>query len=688
MTAEGNDDFNVMPMEHLCRLLLLLAFILPLTGHAVTLGQARVNSFLGQPLDAEIDLIGLTAGQHEDLRLRIANERHFERMGIVYQRQLTELQFDVVRSGRQWLVRARTEKPITEPFIDFPLQMTWPGGQMIRQYTLLLDPPKRVRKARVSGGAPTTATQRPTPLAGNSYGPVRNGETLWPIAQALKPAGITTRQMAMALLRANPQAFVDNNINRLRAGATLTIPSRGVIEELDAAAARAEFNAQISAQRRKSPPVATSPRDLQGTADPASSDTAGAIEAAPSNEPTKPDDADAQLRIVADQRKVEAGSDKEEDLREQLLVTMEEIESNRLTTGAIASRLARLESELEQMQKLVELKDAQIAALQSEVSSREAVQDAVQQRQQAAPATTKQMPPEMQPPKSGMATSPKVESAPAVDIPAEQIVPTADAEPSARLPWYEEYLWAIWAALALLGLAAVLLMFRRPNPAAEELPLAELPEVRNSTPPYAAAGAADSRGLRREQRSFQAVAQEPPPGIKEIAIDETELPELDIPVARVTREDIDGGASGPLIDDIVDDSRLLIDRPQADATTPGYSDDDIASWIKELGTEAERGSQDAHAEQVQGDDDVPSLLTELDDRLASTPSEGLSDTGGTQPSEDDGEDETFAMSLDLARAYLEIGDHEGARDMLQQALAGARSPTHRRQIEELLQQID
>jgi pilus assembly protein FimV len=521
-------------------------------------------------------------------------------------------------------------------------------------------------------------------VEGSSYGPVRNGETLWPIAQALKPAGITTRQMAIALLRANPQAFVDNDINRLRAGATLTIPSRSVIEELDAAAARAEFNAQISAQRRKSPPVATSPRELQGTADRASTDTGGATEAAPASEPIEPDDAEAQLRIIADQRKVEAGSDNEEDLREQLLVTMEEIESNRLTTGAIESRLARLESELEQMQKLVELKDAQIAALQSEVSSR----DAAQQRQQAAPAPTKQMTPEMQPPKSGTATSPVAESAPAVAIPAEQIIPTADAEPSAQLPWYEEYLWAIWAVLALLGLTAVLLMFRRPNPATEELPLAELPEVRNSTPPYAAAGAADSKGLRRAQESFRAVTQEPPPGISEIAIDEAQLPELDIPVARETREDIDGGVSDTLIDDIIKDSKLLIDRPQAAETTPGYSDDDIASWIKELGTEAERGGPDAHREHVQEGDEVPSLLTELDDRLASTPPEELSDPGGTQPSEDDGEDETFAMSLDLARAYLEIGDHEGAKDMLQQALAGARSPMHRQQIEDLLQQID
>jgi len=108
--------------------------------HAVTLGQARVTSYLNQPLEAELELVGLEPGQHEDLRIRIANQAQFDRLGIVYTNFLADLRFDVVQSGARWIVRVRSNQPVNEPFLDFPVQMTWPGGQMVRQYTLLLDP--------------------------------------------------------------------------------------------------------------------------------------------------------------------------------------------------------------------------------------------------------------------------------------------------------------------------------------------------------------------------------------------------------------------------------------------------------------------------------------------------------------------------------------------------------------------
>ena len=667
-------------MENLCRLLLLLALIAPFASHAVTLGQARVNSFLGQPLDAEIDLIGVQAGQHEDLRLRLAHQQHFARLGIAYERHLAALEFDIVRSGSQWLVRVRTEVAVTEPFVDFPLQMTWPGGQMIRRYTLLLDPPRRVQSARISGSLPTQAaagTQRPADEspADARYGPVQQGETLWPIAQQLKPNGISTQQMAMALLRANPQAFVDNDINRLRAGSTLTIPARSFIEELDRAEARAEFNAQINRQRRRTPPVATSPRELQGATEPVPAAADGTSGVAPAVEPDEPDDsANAQLRIIADQRDAE---DTEQALREQLLVTMEEIESNRLTTGAIESRLARLESELQRMQRLVELKDAQIAALQSEVAEKD-TQPALAPTA-AEPAV--QGPVEMQ--------AAETVTAAANDTPEpESAAATADAQQAAEPAWHEEYLWAIWAALALLGLIAVLLMFRRSSPAQDDVPMAELPEVRNARQPYAAAGKQRNTGLRPTRERVAGLPNEHPQHAQEITLAEAELPDPAGPGTLATRAVVDDELTGSLIDDIVDDDRLLTDRPQRGDTAAEYSDEDIASWIEELG--AERSGPVATGQLEQDDADVPSLLTELDDRLASAAPAAPPESSGALPPANaaEGEDETFAMSLDLARAYLEIGDHDGARDMLEQALSGARSPEHRRQIEELLRQID
>ena len=95
-------------------------------------------------------------------------------------------------------------------------------------------------------------------------------------------------------------------------------------------------------------------------------------------------------------------------------------------------------------------------------------------------------------------------------------------------------------------------------------------------------------------------------------------------------------------------------------------------------------------EQLDLDDDIPSILTELDDQLSTTDTTVADQPAPIElePVDDITEDDAFRMSLDLARAYLEIGDQEGARDMLKQALSGARDPEHRRQIEELLGQID
>lgn len=688
-----------MPMYHLLRSLLLLMLLAPAASQAVTLGEARVNSFLNQPLDAEIDLIGLTPGQHESLRLRIANREHFERLGIVYDHFLSQLSFDVVQSSGQWLVRARSERPVAEPFLDFPLQMTWPGGQLIKQYTLLLDPPRPVRPASAASTAsrtaartspaapPATRSAGKAQVATESYGPVRSGETLWPIAQRLKPRGITTQQMAMALLRANPQAFIDNNVNKLRAGATLAVPSRAFIEELDAAAAQKEFAAQ---SRRWQAPVATSPRAVESAVvvpsapavEPPAKPAASQPPAKPAQPPVaaKAPESEAQLRILAekDKEKTEPGS--EQDLEEKLLVTMEEIESNRITTDAIETRLARLEAELQRMQRLVELKDAQIEALQSEVTSRDGAPSAT-----GAPAPADAG---AAAPAGGAITPPSPTTTPVV-APIEPIV--ADTGPVGERPWYEQQLWLVWAVLGLLGLTA-LVMFARRGPVEPEPVIADLPPVNRETHmAYRAETTPAAAEMKQAARDLRVAAREAPPLIDEV-VQPAELPEVEIPRAQSKargEETVGGGLTNSLLDTMIDESKLLNDHPEL-ADHDDISDEDIASWVAELGAEAERAElRSANDERVPLDDDIPSILTELDDQLTSAEPVEAPRTAGInlEPVDEVTEDDAFSMSLDLARAYLEIGDQEGARDMLQQALAGARNPDHRRQIEELLQQI-
>lgn len=692
-----------MLMHHLLRILLLIALSAPSASQAVTLGGARVHSFLNQPLNVEIDLIGLLPGQHEELRLRIANDRHFDRLGISYTQFLSALSFDIAKSDGRWIIRARSTRPVTEPFIDFPLQMTWPGGQMIKQYTLLIDPPHRIQTARVkrtgrgqAAAPPLSSSAAPSV---SQYGPVKTGETLWPIAKKLKPRGITTRQMAMALLRANPQAFIEGNMNRLRAGATLEIPQRNFIEQLDPAAARAEFATQT---RQWQAPVATSPRVVEAQVtrmpapQPGAAGTTGEEVEVSTADPVagEQEPSEAQLRILTEKKQQgEPGEPigSQQDLQEQLLVTMEEIESNRITTNAIESRLARMEAELTRMQKLVELKDAQIAALESDAAAREAIQAAAQVAEPPPPppVSASRAPAKPTVPETAPARAP-------VSISRIEPLPTDSGRPAIR-PWYEEYLWAIWVVLGLMGLIALLMLMRRPQPLTEEagLPGLEVASTRQPLPVKAVATAEaeePSEQLKQAEEDFRLLAEQ---RLAESAAVESELPELEITAAETPDNDIHGQITESLLDEVLEDNKQPAEHPATVVKESDFNDDDIASWVAELGHEADQAEpQSANDERISLDDDIPSILTELDDQLSPQEASATRTPAPIQlepvnePASEPVEDDTFSMSLDLARAYLEIGDQDGARDMLRQALGGTRNPDHRRQIEELLQQID
>jgi FimV-like protein len=693
--------------------------------HAVTLGPARVTSYLNQPLEAEIELVGLEPGQHEDLRIRIANQAQFDRLGIAYTNFLADLRFDVVQSSGRWIVRVRSSRPVSEPFLDFPVQMTWPGGQMVRQYTLLLDPLTLSRPATVSRAtAPAPAPRaRPQPAPagsriGATYGPVQRGETLWPIAQRVRPSGVTTKQMAMALLRANPQAFIDNNINKLRAGAVLTIPPLGEIQQMDAAAANRAFAEQT---RQWQAPVATSPREVAVAPAPPSAPPAQVdpVTARPTDEPSEPSpdaaaaasDSDDQLRIVA---KEESSPQSDDDaIKQQLLVTMEEIESNRITTSEIESRVATLEQELSKMQALVELKDRQIAALQSEIDARETTEQAASTVESSLPPATGETAAAPAPQAAEPAAPPVTTEAP-VRVEAEAVPAT---EPSPR-PWYEQYQWLIWAVLGAIGLVAVGMMIRRQTAAQahSNVPMADLP----STPPpsYTPARQPAREDIRQAERDFDALTKEPAQASTPIEPAAAPLPEIDESQAKAVESRMQG-ITNSMLDELLDEGKELDKRPPV--SPPEFDDKEIATWVEELGSEIEQlelpDTEDttatveptkrkpSAADEI--DDDIPSLLNELDGQLSSAdatvspPASGIDLEPIDEPLQLDAlddadkpaadqaveEDDTFTMSLDLARAYLEIGDNDGARDMLKQALSGARTSDHRQQIEELLKQI-
>ena len=252
----------------LTRISLALVLLLSSEVWAIGLGDINLDSALNEPLRAEIELLSATPEELANLNVALASAETFARYGLDRPFYLQGIEFNIVSNGpNSAVVQIRSRTPITEPFLTFLVEATWASGRLLREYTVLLDPPtyeapavEAPRRAtptdagridrqpppqdRATPPAPaqprvTPPTQTrddgyvPPPAPGeSSYSTtsggdyyVERGDTLWGIASRMRPDDrLTMNQTMMAIFQANPEAF-SNNINRLRAGASLRIPS-------------------------------------------------------------------------------------------------------------------------------------------------------------------------------------------------------------------------------------------------------------------------------------------------------------------------------------------------------------------------------------------------------------------------------------------------------------------------------
>src|SRR5690606_31780857 len=248
----------------------------PLAASALGLGDIELKSALNQPLQAEIGLVSATPEELEGLKISLASHETFRRYGLDRPDFLSGLQFTVARDaqGRN-VIRVTSRESIAEPFVTMLIEASWPRGRLLREYTVLLDPPVLLPAPSVatavsppatratdgtaivrseprpaatspsSAPAPsavtpprTTAVPPPAVAPGGTY-TVQRADTLWDIASRMRPAGISINQMMIALYEANAQAF-DGNINLLRAGAVLRVPEIADLQAISAASANAE----------------------------------------------------------------------------------------------------------------------------------------------------------------------------------------------------------------------------------------------------------------------------------------------------------------------------------------------------------------------------------------------------------------------------------------------------------------
>lgn len=416
--------------------LLLFALVLPFQASAVGLGSIETRSALNQRLDAEIPLRGVSPDNADRVSVALASERAFREVGLSRPAILSQLRFEVVERDGDLFVRATSVERISEPFLSFLIEVDAPSGNLLREYTILLDPPvyaadepdvaddpapepERTDPEPTVEAEPTVepeevaAAEEPTaeeerrrrdrfgdepvfmevererdritaerraeaerraaeeaaaaeraraearePTMPDTY-ETRAGDTAWEVASRMAAGEVSTQQMMLALLRNNPDAFMDDNVNRLREGYVLRTPSRDEAASINAQQAIAQIDRQNTLWREWRDGMRASAAPAEEGEEPVAAADAPETEAE-SAEALQivgaPDGGD----VAADDDTAAGTAEQQEELQ----LAREQLESARLEKAELESRVGELESMVERMDRLITQRNEELASLQ------------------------------------------------------------------------------------------------------------------------------------------------------------------------------------------------------------------------------------------------------------------------------------------------------------------------------------
>ncbi len=520
-----------MVLRKLAVALLSVGVMLPGLGHALAVRDVQTKSALGEPFQAEVELAELGDLNADEIKVSLATQEDFERLGIERVYFLTDLRFDVVvnQAGRSY-IRVTTSKPVREPYLDFVVRIAWPGNARLQNVTALLDPPvvsdsgagtlsQAVSSAPVvtpatvseppaavivepvvseplpvpaapavvrqppprpvvTQAAPSPAVEKKTPAQPARVAPVRQpepaatgsdeyrtqaGDTLSSIVQQVRSEGVTSAQTMIAIQRANPRAFINDNINLLKRGQVLRIPSESEIREVSAREAIASVREQTESWRSAPAAIAPALSAQQVNA------TARAEKpAAPAPASDKP-----EMKLLGAQAgqkggAAAAGKEQGKSAAEAGKLAENKIKADAAKTekDALAGKVGSLGAEVKANDQQIEVQNAKLAELQAQLKA-QGEQPAVAP---AAPA------PEATVPAEGVQTQ-AVEAAPAIEstpLPAKPKPPVVVQEEVVDEGLPLPLIGGAAALLALLGGGFWWTRKRRQEKEEEEAALAEL----------------------------------------------------------------------------------------------------------------------------------------------------------------------------------------------------------------------
>ncbi len=386
-------------------------------AHSAGLGKLSVESALGQPLKAKIDVIATDPAELSNLHARLASPDAFRKANLELNSTITHIQFALDKKPDGSLVlKLTSDTPVNDPFIDMLVELDWGNGKMLREYTILLDPPNM----KTAGGAPNngnlvvspavtagTANNRSSSVPGQSFpaaktrrqtqpenemaapsaktsvtdrvsgsenatgpqtiGPIKHGENLSEIAERTKPEGIRLEQMLVGLYRHNEKAF-DGNMNRLKTGQILTVPTKAEVASISEKDAVQEVQLQAadwhSYRQKLAGEVAAAPSAAEKP-----SQAGGKITSAVEDKAALPRTGQDVLKlskgeIPANSNKLTGVKSAAANAAMQKQMAQDDAEARNKALAEARDRAAALEKNNQAMQKLLALKNQSLAEAQ------------------------------------------------------------------------------------------------------------------------------------------------------------------------------------------------------------------------------------------------------------------------------------------------------------------------------------
>ncbi len=355
-------------IRYLCTTLLLTAFFWANSVYALSMGDMTVESKLDEPFSAVIKLNNVSDAEFSTLNPKLAPSSDFARANITQLPYLKNLRFEAVRaSDKQAQIKITSEKPVSEPYVQFLVALEWSGGKLLHEYTALLSPqeyasqtdaitaPSVTETPTTAGDSVVTQTNQQSEIqvsaavnsssdelvfSDNEYGPVKRGESLWAITSQIdRPASVSLSDMMAAIVEANPQAFQDGNPDVLLLGSVLSIPDgASVSETVSESTAVAGTDATTAGNIVVKPVVSTQTSDTsENISQTSESDSSGGA-ASTQEEPL--------LRIIgADIREYSA---QDRISAEQIVTARQEFDPNNISDAvqSLQTRIAILEESI------------------------------------------------------------------------------------------------------------------------------------------------------------------------------------------------------------------------------------------------------------------------------------------------------------------------------------------------------